>query len=191
VTAVDPAAAPAEVKEAESVLNDPAAVPIEAAAPVVFAVVATQGEWDEEAVLACLKHAPSYIGVVASARRAEELRGFLEGKLQGDERRLLRGLKAPAGLRIGARTGEEIALSILAEIVEQRAKAPAPSRVALPMAAPAEQAVDPVCGMTVAVATARHTAEHKGRPYYFCCGGCREKFLREADRFAAAAEGRR
>jgi xanthine dehydrogenase accessory factor len=128
--------------------------------------------------------------VVASAKRAEELRGFLEGKLHGDERRLLEALHAPAGLRIGARTGEEIALSILAQIVEQRGKAQPRARVALPMAV-AEQAVDPVCGMTVAVATARHTAEHKGRTYYFCCAGCREKFLQEADRFVAVAEGRR
>jgi xanthine dehydrogenase accessory factor len=190
VTAVDPAATSGELPEAEAVLTDPAAVPVTPGAPAVFVVVATHGEWDEEAVLASLRHAPSYIGVVASARRAEELRGFLEGKLVGDERRVLQALHAPAGLRIGARSGEEIALSILAEIVEQRAKAQRRPRVELPTLA-AEQALDPVCGMTVAVATTRHTAEHNARTYYFCCAGCREKFLVEADRFVTASEGRR
>src|SRR5882724_10002300 len=35
---------------------------------------------------------------------------------------------------------------------------------------------DPVCGMTVDPATAKHRAEHEGRPYYFCCAGCNAKF---------------
>ena len=43
----------------------------------------------------------------------------------------------------------------------------------------APKALDPVCGMTVDPATAKHAFEHAGRTYYFCCGGCRTKF--EAD----------
>jgi len=39
----------------------------------------------------------------------------------------------------------------------------------------------------VAVAGARHTAEVAGRTWYFCCGGCREKFLAEPGRYANAA----
>ena len=39
------------------------------------------------------------------------------------------------------------------------------------------QAIDPVCGMTVAIAGAAHRAEHAGQTYYFCCGGCRARFL--------------
>ena len=78
-------------------------------------------------------------------------------------------------------------MSILAEIVDERRKARKPMRVALPVAA-AEQALDPVCGMTVAVASARHTAEHEGRTYYFCGAGCREKFAGEAARYAGVAE---
>ena len=45
---------------------------------------------------------------------------------------------------------------------------------------------DPVCGMAVAVATARHRAEHAGRTYYFCCAGCRDRFLAAPERYAAA-----
>jgi xanthine dehydrogenase accessory factor len=182
VWAVDPGADQAGLPEAEAVFQDGAAVPM-AAGREVLAVVATQGEWDEEAVLAALRHAPSYLGVVASARRAEELRGFLEKKVTEPQRPLLDRLRAPAGLRIGAERGEEIALSILAEIVERRAAARAAPRPAAP--AP-ETAVDPVCGMTVAVATSRHRAEHQGRTYHFCCAGCREKFVQQAERFAPA-----
>ena len=46
---------------------------------------------------------------------------------------------------------------------------------------------DPVCGMTVDPATARHKAGHAGATYYFCSAGCREKFLAEPERFLAQA----
>jgi YHS domain-containing protein len=44
-------------------------------------------------------------------------------------------------------------------------------------AAEATTAIDPVCKMTVTIATARHVAELDGRSWYFCCGGCKTKFL--------------
>jgi xanthine dehydrogenase accessory factor len=186
VSVVDPAAEPEALPGAEGVYTDATAVPPAGGAQEVLAVVATQGEWDEEAVLAALRHAPVYLGVVASAKRAEELRAFLEGKLAGAQRSLLDRLRVPAGLRIGARGGEEIALSILAEIVEQRRSA---ARPAFSPPAPAETALDPVCGMSVALATARHRAEHGNQVYYFCCAGCRETFVANAERFVGA--GRR
>jgi Cu+-exporting ATPase len=46
-----------------------------------------------------------------------------------------------------------------------------------------ETAKDPVCGMSVDPATAKHSAEFAGRTYYFCCDGCREKFLAEPQRY--------
>lgn len=42
---------------------------------------------------------------------------------------------------------------------------------------------DPVCGMTVDPATARHKLEHAGKTYYFCCGHCAEKFKADADKY--------
>jgi len=45
------------------------------------------------------------------------------------------------------------------------------------------KAKDPVCGMTVDPATAKHTAEFAGATYYFCCAGCRDKFLAEPLRY--------
>jgi Cu+-exporting ATPase len=46
-----------------------------------------------------------------------------------------------------------------------------------------QKEIDPVCGMSVDPATAKHSWEHAGKNYYFCCGGCREKFRAEPDRF--------
>ena len=78
---------------------------------------------------------------------------------------VLARVRNPAVLDLGARGPEEIALSILAEIVkEQRAAAASPSPPAKPAAAE-EEALDPVCGMTVRVAGARHRAQHGGRDF--------------------------
>lgn len=154
-----------------------------------FAVVATLGEGDEEAIRAALELQPAYLGVVASSKRFAQLKETLLA--QGATAEALAGIHSPAGLDIGARTPEEIALSILAQIVEQRRAAVAGAETAQPAAAaPAPTiAIDPICGMTVEIATARHTAEHAGRTWYFCCGGCRQRFLAEPERWAAAAVG--
>lgn len=47
------------------------------------------------------------------------------------------------------------------------------------MNAPKEETKDPICGMTVDKATAVH-AERDGKTFYFCCGGCRQKFMSNA-----------
>ena len=83
-----------------------------------WVVVATHGDHDEIAVEHALRARAPYVGLVASGKRAESIRGFLEGRgLGGDE---LEALHAPAGLDIQARRHDEIALSILAEIVQLR-----------------------------------------------------------------------
>src|SRR5437660_11455572 len=50
---------------------------------------------------------------------------------------------------------------------------------------------DPVCGMSVNPASAKHWHAHSGQTYYFCCGGCRDKFQADLGKYfsgAAAAE---
>src|SRR5262245_19388415 len=116
VIAVDPAGDAATFPEAEAVFTEALAVPGASPGTETFAVVATHGEWDEEAVLGTLEHSPTYVGIVTSARRAEELREFLDKRVPPERRELLPRLHLPAGLRIGAQGGEEIAVSILAEI---------------------------------------------------------------------------
>ena len=144
-----------------------------------FAVVATMGEHDDEAVIAALGLLPAYLGVVASRTRFGQLR---EGLLaRGVSAEPLDRIRNPAGLDIGARLPEEVALSILAEIVQRsRARVEEP---ATPPGPAADEALDPVCGMTVGVATARHRAEHAGRNFFFCNPRCREKFVAAPERY--------
>ncbi|HYS13729.1 MAG TPA: XdhC family protein [Burkholderiaceae bacterium] len=140
-------------------------------------LVATMDESDLEALEAALRLHPAYIGVIASRKRFGELRDALSAR--GIGRAMLDTIVAPAGLDIGARSPEEIALSVIAQIVERRRRGT--GREEEPGAARGEDArrdaIDPVCGMTVAVAGARHTAEIDGRTFYFCCDGCRTLFL--------------
>ncbi len=186
VHVADPAAEPDAFPGAERLWTDPdAALILPGGRP--FAVVATMGERDEAAVRAALSTDPEYLGVVASSKRFGEIRSSLSSG--GADPQALARIQSPAGLDIGARAPEEIAVSILAEIVRVRRAAPAePARApaGLPVMAVREQR-DPVCGMMVEVAGARHQAEVGGRTWYFCCGGCREKFLAAPARFTPAA----
>ena len=137
----------------------------------VYAVVASMGENDEGMVAAALAAEPEYLGVVASRKRFAEIRATLLGR--GFEAAALDRIHNPAGLDIGARLPEELAVSILAEIVQLQRAMPQREETRTQ----GDEEIDPVCGMRVAVATARHRVERGGRTFYFCNAGCREKFV--------------
>lgn len=195
---VDPEADRAAFPDADRVIRilDASQVrqPPAARAAPLFAVVATMGERDAEAVRLALELGSVHVGVVASRRRFQQIRDLLlgQGLAPGD----LDRVRGPAGLAIGAHAPEEIALSVLAEIVQLRRASAAPvgppaghAATPAPHAEPGPvgpTARDPVCGMPVATATAKHRADVGGRTYYFCCGGCREQFLAAPERFAEA-----
>jgi xanthine dehydrogenase accessory factor len=194
VTAVDPEAGPEDFPEADQVLTTLAGqLAASSGGPRTphgsrFAVVATLGERDEAAIREALTMQPAYLGVVASAKRFAQMRETLLAT--GVPAAALDAIHSPAGVKIGAETPEEIALSILAQIVERRHAegvstdaVPAEAAVPAPKPIDAVDALDPVCGMRVMIAGARHTAEHEGRTYYFCCGGCRERFLATPERY--------
>jgi xanthine dehydrogenase accessory factor len=188
VHAADPEADSSAFPDVERVWTDLAALEAGAGSRT-FAVVATMGERDEDALAAALRVAPAYLGVVASSRRFAQIRDAVASR--GVSPADLSRVKSPAGLDIGARTPEEIAVSILAEIVQVRSaagEARSSRGPELPVA-DVRDAIDPVCGMHVAVAAARHSAEHGGKTWYFCCGGCREKFLAAPERFPAPQAG--
>lgn len=149
---------------------DPAAVGRAAAV-----VVASHGREEEPTLRAALEAGVPYVGLVASARRGEAVRGAL-----GLDPELSGRLRTPAGLDIGARGPSEVALSILAEIVDRRPR-PAADR-GEPAVAPAT-AVDPVCGMTVASVEASWHWETGGADHWFCGPGCLEAFRAEPDRY--------
>ncbi len=165
-----------------------------------YVVVASQGIWDEEAVGLALTRDVSYVGLVASPTRAGVVREWLrEETTVGDDR--IAALRAPAGLDLGAETAEEVALSILAELVQVRrgradfVASPGPATLAggIPETITLEPVVDdivlldPVCGMTVERASARHLAEHDGVIYAFCSIGCRTRFIKEPATYLSAS----
>jgi xanthine dehydrogenase accessory factor len=155
-----------------------------------YVLVASHGQYDEEVLAHVLRADAAYVGLVASKRRAETCRAYLRDVGLSEEQ--VARLKAPAGLDIGAITPEEIAASILGEVVQiSRHKLPnhhsvqksveAESRSLLQVAhvPEPESATDPVCNMVVAIAGARHKSHYEGQNYYFCCPACKRLF--EAD----------
>ena len=140
--------------------------------PRTFLVVSTQGEGDEEALEAALQTDVPYIAFVASKTKAEKVLHYLHETGISPER--LARVIAPAGLPIGAVSPEEIAVSVLAEIVQKGRIQPQ----LVPVVTPAmkSEAKDPVCGMTVDVARAKHSTEFEGRAVYFCCPHCKKAF---------------
>src|SRR5262245_13307182 len=192
VDAVDPDADRIAFPDADQVLTSLDAAPQRPRGARFYAVVATMGQRDEAALASALALEPAYLGLVASRKRFEEIRQLLTG--QGIGAAALERIRNPAGLDIGAQTPEEIALSVLAEIVQVRRAASVYREPAEPVAAAtaaeSAEAIDPICGMTVSTASAAHRAEFGGRTWYFCCAGCRERFLQEPARWAGAPEAR-
>jgi molybdenum cofactor cytidylyltransferase len=120
VTIVDPLVKSSDLPEADRFLTslDFSHLP---PASARYVVVASRGRFDEEAVEQALQTNSNYVALVANKKRAQEIRRSLE--LRGESPERLARVRAPAGLSIGAEGPEEIALSILAEIVaESRSK---------------------------------------------------------------------
>ena len=178
-------------------------------------VVATMGVGDEEALAAAAASSASYVGLVASRKKAGFLFDFL--RASGVPNEQLARVKAPAGLDLGGMAPEEIALSIMAEIVQRRrtvggergtgdggrgtgnsersvdwvrdsssasppdqpfrSEPPVPSSP-FPVPSAPSTAIDPICGMTVDVATAKHVLEIGGETFYFCCPHCKARFAK-------------
>ena len=142
----------------------------------VALVVASHGREEEDALASALAAGVPYVGLVASRKRGAAVVEELSTRGVAADR--LAKLRTPAGLDIGAASAEEIALSILAEIVASRSQHVT--------AAAAAEAIDPVCGMTVAVTEATPRLEHEGRSIYFCGDGCRGAFQEDPARYVAA-----
>ncbi len=162
-----------------------------------FIVVSTQGGGDEEAVEQALNTEAPYVAFVASRTKAEKVFDYL--KSRGIAAEKIKRVRAPAGLDIRAKSPEEIAVSILAEMIQVRGEAggeskktvggPAKDSATAPLAVMnviQEEARDPVCGMSVDIGKARYKSKHEGVNFYFCCAGCKQAFDREPKRYLAA-----
>lgn len=163
------------------------------------AVVASQGHYDEPALDTILKAGVPYVGLVASRKRGATVRAWLvESHVPN-----LGRLRNPVGLDLGGRSPEEVALSILGEIVQcgvsgfaastaveqtpgpqdPRTSGPHDLKTPGPQAPRTSVAIDPVCHMEVEIAGAKHVADVDGLTYYFCCPGCRARFVKDPQRY--------
>src|SRR3954468_5978084 len=139
---------------------------LEPAASDAAVIVASHGEGEERVLGRALDAGVGYVALVASDKRGSAVRESLDLP-----HALREQLHTPAGLEIGARTPQEIAIAILAELVSNHIARP-PLHVD-----PVVTAVGPVCGMTVTASEASIHADVDGERFYFCSEGCRSTYL--------------
>jgi len=119
VTVVDPLLSAGDFQDADRILHE-LDFSVLAPNPDRHVVVASRGTCDEEAIEQALHANSTYIALVAKKKRGEEvIRGL---RMKGIVAEKLASVRVPAGLEISAETPEEIALSIMAEIVAERRK---------------------------------------------------------------------
>ena len=170
---------------------------------VDLALVATQGEGDEAALQTALESSARHVLLIASRRKAERLREAMRQRGIGEQR--LAAIEAPAGPDIGAHNPAHIALAAVAGAVAHWQGVSAKMQVqasavgASPVSASASptvqitapsQYVNPVCGITVEPAQARHVLGYQGQQFYFCCDGCKQEFENNPAKYAAIQAGR-
>src|SRR5438270_4410018 len=167
--AVHPGAVPSDFPAADQVIGSLDLAPAQPNAST-WAVVATMGHYDEDAIEALLRSDVTYIGLVASRRRASTALDVLAGRgVHGLER-----VRRAADSSVGG-SQEEIALATLAEIVAERHAHQGSYAISLPATA-----IDPICGMQVEVKGAMHMLAVGETTHYFCGAGCLDAFrLRE------------
>ena len=183
VTVVEREASARPPEGAEAVVEDLGRVALTSEAIVV---VATHGRFDEDALEQALRGDAGYVSLVASPKRAAAVVEALGERGVPADR--LGRLKAPAGLDLGAVTPEEIAVSILAEIVRvRRSREPGPRPEAASARPAPRTSLDPVCGMSVEIARTRHSSSVGNALVYFCCGGCKRTFDQDPGKYGAGA----
>ena len=163
-----------------------------------YIIVTTQGEDDENSVLKALKTSARNVGFVASKKKSEDIQDFLKNQGMSGER--IAELRSPVGLDINAKLASEVAISILADIIDhfregglsksesrssaasdsaqieiassQETKQPTPEEVKFAE----EYYINPVCNVPVSKTSPKHVLEYKGEKVYFCCDGCKVSF---------------
>ncbi len=147
-----------------------------------YIVVCTQGENDDIALKQAIESSAQYVSFVSSIKKANSIYNTL--KKQGVPVTQLARVKTPAGLKINAKLPEEVAISILAEIVSnlREEKKPAAKSPASTLNMD-EYFINPVCNIPIQKSTAKHIIKHKNRDYYFCCDGCKISFEKDTAKY--------
>ncbi len=149
-------------------------------ASVDAVVIAAHGIDEHDALLAAVQSDIPYVGLIASPKRGKAVLEALDATPAQKAR-----VKTPAGLNIGARTPEEVALSVFAQIVELRTSEVMVTDLIVENT-PELTAIDPICNMTVAAVQASIHADIDGTRWYFCCQGCKKKFVADPQKFVSA-----
>jgi xanthine dehydrogenase accessory factor len=112
----------------------------------------------------------------------------------GFDKALIDGIRSPAGIDIKARSPEEVAISILAEIIMvQNSPGAISSFEKLDIltdgtATPPKYYVNPVCGVPVDMNNPKHILEYNGDKIYFCCDGCKVTFEADPEKYVKKNE---
>ncbi len=166
--------------------------------PDTCIIVCTQGDNDAFYLKQAVLSSASYVAFVASRKKGQAV--FHELRADGISFDQLKEVKTPAGLDIKAKLPDEVAISILAQIIEHvRSDTEMPDMAPELGTDPPRQAqlgddlsgiamnpgiyINPVCGIPVEKATAKHILEYKGENVYFCCDGCKVQFEAEPEKF--------
>lgn len=154
-----------------------------------YVVVCTQGEGDTDALHQALCIDAPYTAFVSSRRKANSI--FQELRQRGVTMDQLKEIRTPAGLDIGARTPEEVAISILAEIIQlfrsnQAALDNLEAGNRKTVLAGGEYYINPVCQVPVQKTTAKHVVTYKEESVYFCCDGCKATFEKDPEKYITA-----
>lgn len=181
-------AADAEMFPEASAIIAQTEIPAGVVHPNTCIVVCTQGENDEEALEQAVRSAAPYVAFVASRRKANAI--FHTLRQRGISFEQLKRVRTPAGLDIKAKLPEEVAISILAEIIAfiRGEGADAIQTADAATAANSDIFINPVCNIPVSKSSAKHVIAYKGENYYFCCDGCKATFEKEPEKYAIKAE---
>lgn len=158
-----------------------------------FIVVATQGDNDERGLQTALSVKCRYVGFISSRKKRDAV--FANLLNMGIAPEQLDEVHAPAGTDINAKTPQEVAISILAEIIQEyRSKEVSFESFSAPLTTAKTEVTEdsqrpqiitnPVCGMPISLGMAKYIVEQNGAPIYFCCDGCKIKFDAEPEKYS-------
>lgn len=188
VTAVAPEITPSTFEKVDELITQINLEQVKLS-PSSSIVVCTQGEQDEEALEQAVKKNCAYIGFVASRKKKT---GVFDNLQQlGIDKKKLDTIKSPAGIDITAKRPEEVAISILAEIIHVQNNRPAmlegfvetKDETINGTSGKPSYYINPVCGVPVDRNAPKHIIEYKGEKIYFCCDGCKVKFEAEPEKY--------
>lgn len=159
-----------------------------------FIVVITQGEGDEKALAEALQKDCAYLGFVASRKKMAAIKEYLDE--MGIDKNKIEAIVSPAGIDINAKKPEEVAISILAQIIQIQNNASATlsfqkfESVKEDGRKSPEYYINPVCGIPIDMNNPKHIVTYNGEKVYFCCDGCKTKFDADPEKYMKTAKAK-